>query len=612
MKTRWFDQFVEKLNQIYSRIVIIEDQDELRKIPEVNDALKGHFILYEYKGEMALRHFLASQEDRQVLIFVQGPSVYFPYSIESKAERISWKLSEIFPGLHIPILRDYAKNLQEIYKEFRGYNMVEKLSSDETLKMVLKVLFKYDSDQFEGIEGAIYLAIIVYDKLSHIPPSIKQYVRNNVPNFPANILDDRAKFNNWLSDEWSKFNVCKEKGPPGIDFNNPLLRAAIDRLVEKGEIGLIKYAAGDSKGISKENKNNLDELMNLLDELESLLKKNNSNWEDIAIKWGRLSFLKDMFYDMVNIDIERISKVDKEMSAKFRKYIMEDYYKVFYDSFYERPKTLNKILPYIGEQQPSKMVLICIDGMGFQEWFCIYEHIKNKIQGEFKLSPVYSMLPSITSYSRKALFSGKTPVSVFQETEEKSFYDYMANCWDLEKSAHVIFLNKGNDDYGEECYSTDFVGMVFHFVDELAHTINIVGSTYSAISSKRLMQYNLKNTLDEIKLELYIQNFLNRGYRVCITSDHGSVWCVGNGIKADKYLVEEWAKRVLIYESKALAQEFAQKEDLPIYENEGLIGNKILVFPKYRDMFAQKEYRAISHGGIHIEEMIVPFVEVYK
>ena len=49
---------------------------------------------------------------------------------------------------------------------------------------------------------------------------------------------------------------------------------------------------------------------------------------------------------------------------------------------------------------------------------------------------------------------------------------------------------------------------------------------------------------------------------------------------------------------------------MKIFENNNLLGDRVLIFPKGREMFATKNDTAITHGGIHLEEVIVPFIEV--
>ena len=143
-----------------------------------------------------------------------------------------------------------------------------------------------------------------------------------------------------------------------------------------------------------------------------------------------------------------------------------------------------------------------------------------------------------------------------------------------------------------------------NLVDDIAH------STVLIVESKRTMQNSLADVLQDTEIDKIIKEFLLNGYRVYIVSDHGSVWCRGNGYQAEKYLVDDHAKRALFYPNKILAEEFCKGKALLQYENQNISGNNVLVFPKSRDMFARTKDLMITHGGIHIEEVIVPFIEV--
>ena len=76
--------------------------------------------------------------------------------------------------------------------------------------------------------------------------------------------------------------------------------------------------------------------------------------------------------------------------------------------------------------------------------------------------------------------------------------------------------------------------------------------------------------------------------------------------------LEDYAKRALVYPNRILAEEFCKGKDVLIYEDHTVTGKSIIVFPPYRMMFAKANDLMITHGGIHIEEVIVPFVEVLK
>jgi hypothetical protein len=81
----------------------------------------------------------------------------------------------------------------------------------------------------------------------------------------------------------------------------------------------------------------------------------------------------------------------------------------------------------------------------------------------------------------------------------------------------------------------------------------------------------------------------------------------GNGKKIDKYLQDKFAKRACLIEDTTLVDllDFP-KMRIPFVEG------KTLVLPRGRSMFDHVNSVEISHGGIAVEEIVVPFIEVVK
>jgi len=103
---------------------------------------------------------------------------------------------------------------------------------------------------------------------------------------------------------------------------------------------------------------------------------------------------------------------------------------------------------------------------------------------------------------------------------------------------------------------------------------------------------------------LTLQSLLKNDFAVYICSDHGSVIATGNGQKLDKYLVDSFAKRAIIIplESTDLIEQ--TKIKIPFIEN------RLIALPEGRSMFANKNQIEINHGGITVEEMVVPFIKI--
>jgi len=95
-------------------------------------------------------------------------------------------------------------------------------------------------------------------------------------------------------------------------------------------------------------------------------------------------------------------------------------------------------------------------------------------------------------------------------------------------------------------------------------------------------------------------------FTVYLCSDHGSVVAIGNGQKLDKYLIDNFAKRAVIVPEASAALIEQTKIKIPFVEG------KIIVLPLGRTMFANKNQIEINHGGITVEEMVVPYIKLQK
>jgi len=85
---------------------------------------------------------------------------------------------------------------------------------------------------------------------------------------------------------------------------------------------------------------------------------------------------------------------------------------------------------------------------------------------------------------------------------------------------------------------------------------------------------------------------------------------VGTGVKSPKALTEAYAKRVVIFDEEPIAGAFADQHDLTVFHPLFLPDNFCPVYPHSDGMFASEKSTAICHGGLSVEEMVVPFIEV--
>jgi len=144
--------------------------------------------------------------------------------------------------------------------------------------------------------------------------------------------------------------------------------------------------------------------------------------------------------------------------------------------------------------------------------------------------------------------------------------------------------------------------------DAVMHTVK--GTTPQA--DKRVYYSALRGHLENGRLAELFEILLDGGYRLFLTADHGNLAGVGAGLKPPKALVERYARRVAIFDHATLAQEYAQAHGLRTFRTKALPPDVHPVYPAGNGLFDAEGATSISHGGLSLEELVVPFVEVTR
>jgi hypothetical protein len=113
-------------------------------------------------------------------------------------------------------------------------------------------------------------------------------------------------------------------------------------------------------------------------------------------------------------------------------------------------------------------------------------------------------------------------------------------------------------------------------------------------------------------LESLIDTLLAHGYKVSLTSDHGHVAARGMGQPQEGVVVTTRSKRARLYPHETFARHVqASFAQTTLWYDDGLLPNNIWVLmPHHGAAFAPAGQLVVSHGGITLDETIVPFIEI--
>ena len=334
---------------------------------------------------------------------------------------------------------------------------------------------------------------------------------------------------------------------------------------------------------------------------------------------------------------EILESQKNEANTQFCKFI-EMNYPDWFDGSTEAPTmshTLfkDKILPQIDKQ---KTLLIVVDNLRYDQWKA-FEPFLNSSYKKTSEELFYSILPTATQYARNAIFSGLMPSDM-----EKLHPDYWLNDTDeggknmfekeflsaqlkrlglnVDWSYHKISSLKQGKKLSDNFRShknEDLTVVVYNFVDMLSHSkteMEVIKELASTDKSYRsLTQSWFKNS----PLLDIIQQASSLGFKLIITTDHGTI-NVKNPTKVigDKNISSNLrykTGRSLSFDEKdVLLAKNPKNIHLPsINMSSSFIFAKsdlFFAYPNNYNHYVSYYRNTYQHGGVSLEEVIIPFV----
>jgi len=292
-----------------------------------------------------------------------------------------------------------------------------------------------------------------------------------------------------------------------------------------------------------------------------------------------------------------------------------------------------KVVPQLNKEQPT--LLVVIDNLRYDQWRAFEPIVNNYYKKESEI-PFYSILPTATQYARNAIFSGLMPSDM-----EKKHPEWWLNDTDdggknmheedfltaqmkrlglnYKTAYHKITSLKGGKKLVDNFKSqkeNDLTVVVYNFVDMLSHSKTEMEVIKELASNDKSYRSLTESWFKNSPLLEIIQQAQQLGFKLIITTDHGTINAKNPskviGDKNTSLNLRYKTGKSLTYEDKdVIAAKNPKDFHLPsINMSSSFIfakGDLFFAYPNNYNHYVSYYRNTYQHGGVSLEEMIIPF-----
>ena len=632
----WHDLILDKIVREESQLVVVCDPDGLLQEETLLMSLRKEGYNVMLYGDPVAFRFLYESEYRQkwdrgettktriLLLNKDQHCGIVPYDILQKGSVVSIGIPSIFPKLSYPITEKVEKSyFEELYAAYSKYDG-EPLGDKETIEFILENVYCIVIPLIKSDRDLFRILFRIHYKEMDIPDVLTRYLMNTLKKIPAlkkwefETLFDREKFFQLIQVKWLDFLAALSSGGTiEIPFDEKEIRGYIEDLFLEGILtpaqvsgygGLPKWThVGIVVDPSKDTRMRLSRLLIKIEEKLGKASKYR-DWQEIGRLWAEGLYFRYKLGREIPGDLTHFVQVHSKLELLFKEWLLVNFGALCNLPYRPTPVMVHHIPHYIASEIKEKIAFIVIDGLALDQWLVIREELDGFLLEEHV---VYSWVPTLTSVSRRSLFAGDPPHYFAAMSSDTNDEPNWVRFWqDNQYPAERIYYKRGlklidreevDDIVGDP--KKNILGLVVNTVDDFIHAAQM--GTFE-------IHQAVRTWVQQGYLKQLIEKLLDRGFDVYISSDHGNVYATGKGIPKEGVLVERKGNRARVYSEMDFLMKTVKKFKSVVWPEEYFTPGYSVLLADGLSAFARDGEKITAHGGISLEEVLVPFVRVRR
>ena len=667
----WRDQILKEFTPKVARLTLVADPDGLLLEEGILEGIRERgfelipfedHVAFRYAYELKFRSRWDRGEHMDLVVVLRSQASdlsRLPYDLLQAGRRLSFNLGDIFPNLSYPVVSALDRGDLDALYEAQKRHAPGQLGDNATKEFVLRHVFEIAPELIKQPSDLLRVLLRRHYRGQRIPADLdNRFIQllsqsNAFDDWPLETLvSDREAFFAFLQERWLIFldheaakvtsDIREDKksyglsiqGPVDLPFDHDDIRVYIDNLFVEGLLHSVPHEQAESLSVTWAGigvrtatiEDRSRRLGKLIDSLEASIPPENAkhtDWFHFARGWAELKVISNRDCEVSEEHETWIEDLTRMVDERFLAWIRRRYASLI-QLPPDPPVMVHHIPRFLANsllspnqsslQSPPRLALLVIDGLALDQWLVVREALATRQPAlRFREQAVFAWIPSLTSVSRQATFAGKAPIffpnSIQTTDKEPALW---AQFWaDHGLTPNEVVYLKGLGDGGLESLSEALsrpkarvVGLVVDKIDKIMHGMEMGTAGMHNQVCQWAKQPYLNTLLDLL---------LDRGFRVYLTSDHGNIEAEGCGRPSEGAIADLRGERVRIYPDAALRTKVKERfPDALEWGTAGLPEDYLALLAPYRQAFVQEKQRIVSHGGISVEELIVPLIQIER
>ena len=638
-------------------LILASDPDRLLAEESVLAALAERgFALIEEPDPVALRYRVEAARplsvERPLIIVTTGPLEKLPYDVWQQGHKVVLSLHDFFPNLAYPVVRLLTPTQR--WRLSNACAPERTLGQVATTEYVLK--YAFDADLPALARPARLIAWLdAYHAVSEpMPGTLQEHLVSRLRSTDAygsewplaELVHERQVFATFVTEQWRAF-VAGQTGSPLQESREPyVLNFALDqglqdvlpRLLRSGAVEPAEVDQPDRlpswarPGLVAEDRERVvrragELLEQVADALNGLVAEARwETWQGIATAWAELTALRtNSQVELSSIQTAANQDIEVRLDEAFAAWLRLRYAALagqrlpLAHHVYHVPHYLQYLWSQEGANRDSRVALLVMDGLALADWKIIEPAWRDRHPNwRMESTLLLAQIPTITAVSRRALISGLRPAAFASGlaagiSGNASEAREWAAFWDQHEvpGSACAYLRLHLDRESAPPYLQDgrikALCLVDDTIDELAHNARLGARGLADAVRLWLQTSNGSSALEDV-----VQSLLGRGFTVYVASDHGHVEARGMGQPSEGLTVQTRGQRARLYNDlrAALAVQ-SMYSATELWSDDGLLpqGTSVLM-PRGRQAFAPQNETTVTHGGMSLDEVVVPLVTI--